>query len=275
MKSICLLMAMLYCSSIFAQTNYFPPSGNAGIGTGASPAAPLHIKNGVQELMFGTGTSSSGYILSMGANDDAANFSLNSKVRGFAFKNLNWNGIERKLLTISTEGHLEIAGVFKSTATVAFFGPGTAADSSNITLKRGIFLDNGASTAWDMFTLQNASGVQFKVAGNGNVGIGANPNSYKLAVNGIIAGRRVKVTQETWADFVFHSNYQLPALSEVENYIRENQHLPGIPTEKQVKEEGVDLGEMNKLLLQKIEEQMLYIIQLNKKVQELSAKIKD
>lgn len=278
MKPITLMIAaMLYTAHIFAQTptNTFPTNGYAGIGT-TTPAAPLHIKNGQQELMLGTGANNSGYVLSVGVNDDATNFSLNSKVRGFAFKNLNWNGDERKLLTISPEGHLEITGILKSTASVAFFGPGMADENSNSTSKRGIYVDNGANTSWELLTLQNTAGVQLTVKGNGNVGIGTrNHKDYKLAVEGTIGGRRVKVTQESWADFVFHRNYQLPALSEVEDYIRENQHLSGIPTEKQVKEEGIDLGEMNKLLLQKIEEQMLYIIQLNKQVQELSARIKN
>lgn len=71
--------------------------------------------------------------------------------------------------------------------------------------------------------------------------------------------------------FIPTINYRL--LSDVADYIEKNAHLPDIPTEKEVKENGVDLGEMNKLLLQKIEEQMLYIIQLNKRVQELSLKV--
>ena len=113
-------------------------------------------------------------------------------------------------------------------------------------------------------------------AGDGNVGIGTlNPKNYKLAVEGTIGARRVKVSQESWADFVFHPDYQLPALSVVAGYIGKNAHLPGIPTEKEVKDNGVDLGEMNRLLLQKIEEQMLYIIQLNKQVQELSQLVKN
>lgn len=99
----------------------------------------------------------------------------------------------------------------------------------------------------------------------GNLGLGTlNPGNYKLAVEGTIGARRMKIMQGSWADFVFHPDYQLPALSEVECFIKENKHLPEIPSEKDVERDGVDVGDMNKKLLQKIEELTLYIIELKK-----------
>lgn len=99
----------------------------------------------------------------------------------------------------------------------------------------------------------------------GNLGLGTlNPGNYKLAVEGTIGARRVKVLQSSWADFVFHPDYKLPALSEVESFIKENKHLPEIPSEKDVERDGVDVGDMNRKLLQKIEELTLYIIELKK-----------
>jgi hypothetical protein len=110
----------------------------------------------------------------------------------------------------------------------------------------------------------------------GNVGIGTTaPGSNKLAVEGTIGARKVKVTQGTWADFVFHPDYQLPALQEVEKYIKTNQHLPEIPSAAEVQKEGLDLGEMNKKLLQKVEELTLYLIGMEKKMQQMQAEIKD
>ncbi|PSL44630.1 hypothetical protein CLV51_1052 [Chitinophaga niastensis] len=118
-----------------------------------------------------------------------------------------------------------------------------------------------------MFINSVSSGNILMVNGGGNVGIGTNTtNGYKLAVNGIIGARRVKVEQITWADFVFQSNYELPSLQYVENFIQKNNHLPDIPSAQQVKEDGLDLGEMNKQLLQKVEELTLYIIELNKRM---------
>lgn len=108
---------------------------------------------------------------------------------------------------------------------------------------------------------------------SGNVGIGTTtPGTYKLAVEGTAAVRRLKVTQQsTWSDFVFQSDYQLPPLNEVENYINTNKHLSGIPSAVDVQKEGFDVGEMNKLLLQKVEELTLYMIEMKKEIDQLKA----
>ncbi len=114
------------------------------------------------------------------------------------------------------------------------------------------------------------------ITNSGNVGIGTlTPNAYKLAVEGTLGARRIKVTsQPNWADFVFHPDYKLPALTDVEQFIQKNGHLPEIPTAAEVNENGVDVGEMNKLLLQKVEEMTLYLIQQQKEINELRRLIK-
>jgi len=104
---------------------------------------------------------------------------------------------------------------------------------------------------------------------DGSVGIGTTTPQAKLAVNGDIFSKKVKVTQTGWPDFVFHQDYKLPSLQEVANYIKTNQHLPEIPSAAEVEKEGLDLGEMNKKLLQKIEELTLYIIELENRVEKM------
>lgn len=107
----------------------------------------------------------------------------------------------------------------------------------------------------------------------GSVGIGTlTTGDYKLAVEGTIGARKIKVTQQPWADYVFDENYKRLSLAELENYIKANHHLPGIPTETEVRKDGVDLGEMNKKLLEKIEELTLYLIELKKEVEILKKK---
>ncbi len=104
---------------------------------------------------------------------------------------------------------------------------------------------------------------------NGSLGIGTtNPNGWKLAVNGKIRAKEVKV-EANWADYVFEDNYDLPTLQEVETHIKEKGHLQNIPSAQEVAENGIELGEMNKLLLEKIEELTLYTIQQEKEIKEL------
>ncbi|CAL2083193.1 hypothetical protein [Tenacibaculum sp. 190524A05c] len=98
----------------------------------------------------------------------------------------------------------------------------------------------------------------------GNVGIGtANPDE-KLAVNGTIHAKEVRVDLNNWPDYVFESTYKLPTLEEVEQQIKEKGHLPNIPSAEEVEKNGAQLGEMNKKLLEKIEELTLYTIQQEK-----------
>ncbi|ELR68658.1 hypothetical protein C900_00169 [Fulvivirga imtechensis AK7] len=78
--------------------------------------------------------------------------------------------------------------------------------------------------------------------------------------------------QSSWPDYVFEENYNLTPLQDLEIYLKENKHLPGIPDAKTVEEEGVKLGEMNAKLLEKVEELTLYIIELEKRIKSLENK---
>lgn len=102
----------------------------------------------------------------------------------------------------------------------------------------------------------------------GKVGIGkVETGTHKLAVDGTIGAREIVVEIGDWSDFVFKPDYELKDLEEVESFINENNHLPDIPSEKEVLENGIRLGEMDAKLLQKIEELTLYMIEQNKKIE--------
>jgi len=94
----------------------------------------------------------------------------------------------------------------------------------------------------------------------------------RLEVNGELFAQAITVTLEDFPDYVFSSTYKLKSLPEIEEYIVKNGKLPNIPSEDEVKERGLNLGEMQSKLLEKIEEMTLHMIQMQKRIDELEAK---
>lgn len=108
---------------------------------------------------------------------------------------------------------------------------------------------------------------------SGNVGIGTMPNSvHRMSVNGSIRSKEI-IVETGWSDFVFEDGYQLASLEEVEAYILKHRHLKDIPSAEDVEKNGVSLGRMNQLLLMKIEEMTLYLIDANKRINELELEV--
>jgi chitodextrinase len=108
---------------------------------------------------------------------------------------------------------------------------------------------------------------------SGNVGIGTMPsNTYRMSVNGSIRSKEI-IVETGWSDFVFEDDYNLASLEEVEAYIIKHRHLKDIPSAVEVEKNGISLGNMNKLLLMKIEELTLYIIEANKNIKSLEQEV--
>ena len=127
--------------------------------------------------------------------------------------------------------------------------------------------------------------ILLRILSNGNVGIGtANPDE-KLTVKGKIHVEEVRVDLSVPADYVFQKyytgfsplkkDYKMPTLEDVEVFIKENHHLPEVPSAKQIKEEGLNLKQMTVLLLQKVEELTLYTIEQEKRIKALQKKQKN
>jgi len=103
----------------------------------------------------------------------------------------------------------------------------------------------------------------------GTVGIGTVANSlYRFSVNGTVRSTEV-VVETGWADYVFEKNYRLMPLDEVEKFILQNKHLPNIPSAKEIEEKGLQLGDTQKRMMEKIEELTLYVIELKKEIENL------
>lgn len=130
----------------------------------------------------------------------------------------------------------------------------------------------GTNTPSELFEVNGNTKVTGNSIIDGNVGIGSDltdPTNapYKLCVNGFVRAKKV-VVETTWSDFVFDKKYKLKTLEELEQYIKTNGHLPEIPSAEEVETKGGDVGELLKLQMQKIEELTLYIIDINKKLEE-------
>ena len=152
---------------------------------------------------------------------------------------------------------------------------GTLYSTGNI-YATGIYV-NGNSITDAGFEFWNKVGTNIWNRSD-NVGIGVdlskNPNNYRLGVKGKIGAQEVQIENNslTWSDFVFKDDYKLITLEELEHYIKVNKHLPEIPTEAEVRKDGLLVSEMNAKLLQKVEELTLYVIELKKEVEALKKK---
>ncbi len=126
--------------------------------------------------------------------------------------------------------------------------------TANEVCTAGVWSKNGATLYYD--------------AGNVAVNTDVAPVGYAFAVKGKIIAEEIKVQVFPWADFVFKEDYNLPTLAQVEQHIKEKGHLQYIPSAKEVAKNGIQLGEINSKLLQKIEELTLYTIQQQKELQQ-------
>jgi hypothetical protein len=140
----------------------------------------------------------------------------------------------------------------------------------------GVFPNGGGTVCTEIRNARFNIANQLLMNEIGNVGIGTNGlTTAKLAVNGLIRGKEIKVeTSNFWPDYVFKPEYQLQSLAQTEQYIQENGHLPEIPKASEIESDGIPLGKMNALLLKKIEELTLHLIEKDKEITEINKVLK-
>jgi hypothetical protein len=115
----------------------------------------------------------------------------------------------------------------------------------------------------------NAGINRFVINPTGNIGVGTTAPDEKLTVNGKIKANEIRVNGAGAPDYVFEDGYKVATLETLEGYIKANKHLPEVPSAKEFERDGMAIGEMNKLLLKKIEELTLHVIEMNKRVEKL------
>ena len=179
-------------------------------------------------------------------------------------QNVSWSSSDTSIVTVNSG---LVTAVAEGNALITV----TTADGGFTSQTSAVVTDPNNPTMGGNWSL--SSGNAYRLTGN--VGIGTtnpvptsgDPN-YKLAVKGKIRAEEIKV-ETGWADYVFFKDYKLPTLEEVEKHIQEQGHLINIPSAAEVEANGIELGEMNKLLLEKVEELTLYIIEMKHEINEL------
>jgi hypothetical protein len=224
---------------------YNTNTGNVGIGTGTEfvPTEKFHINNGSNTAGFMCESAYTGTTLKA-----IGNFRMKNTATGDLF-NISF----RK----NTTGHEMVQSCYDANTSswLAFV-------YFNYTTRKYEMRDG-------IIDAEFKNTGKFLINSIGNVGIGTSDPTEKLSVNGNIKCKQVEVTLTGWSDFVFDDDYSLMSLAELETFINENNHLPGVPSTEEVMTNGNNLGEMDAILLQKIEELTLYMIELKKENEQL------
>jgi hypothetical protein len=215
--------------------------GNVGIGT-ASPSAKLHISN--------NGSSSS----------PTSPYSGDLIIQGNPGNRTSTTGASLEFVIPANTDGSNPWGQARIIAVAGSSNTYNATGKMILGTRRSFDKGTGSGTAWNY-------GDDVVIDGAGNVGIGTTtvPLGYKMAVAGNAIAESITVKlQANWPDYAFKKNYGLMPLTDLKAYVDKNQHLPEVPTAEQVKKDGINLGEMNTLLMKKVEELTLYLIEKDK-----------
>jgi len=247
-------------NSLPSATNVFPPSGNTGIGT-ISPNRPIHVVGDARA----TGNIRSGDTVAIDTGRRLLVADGTAGTPAFRFSAENGVGMYRAgsndLRLVTAGGNrLRFTNSYVRSYVRHRFADGTAGSpglnfASNT--NTGIWRPAGRIIGF------STNGTErIRINENGYLGIGTKSPTDELSINGDFQTREIIITQQSsdWPDYVFDPDYMLKGLLELEAFIAENRHLPEIPAAREINEQGQNLGEIQRLLLKKIEELTLYMI---------------
>ena len=264
MKKILAIFVLVLVSAMsYAQwsggtgNQYLLTTGNVGIGvSGASLTGDLMVTDaaGPASFVLNTTTTPTGSsTFTLGQYDMRFNGTTGDFYRNVLRKNM-------------VNGHIEMLQTLRSSATSQTLNfLWVDLDAAKFEMQAGIIDAE----------FKNSGNTLFNQTGAVGIGMGATPipAGAKLAIGGKVVCKEVEVTLTGLPDFVFNSDYKLRSLYDVENFINANKHLPDVPSEKEVLANGMNLGDMNAVLLLKVEELTLYMIDLKKENDALKARV--
>lgn len=221
--------------------NTYFNSGNVGIGSG-DPKEKLEVEGTGRFVTTNTGLN---YLIKIGSN---THHKGNAAGIGFDPEGYNDAYLNRIKTAIVVEGD------------------GSGWSRGNLHILQANNSENIPATLSD---------AVFTIDRYGKVGIGTTTPKNKLSVNGTIWAKEVKVTLADAADWVFEDDYKLRSLNEVETFVKDNKHLPDVPSADEFRENDMNIAKMNNVLLQKVEELTLYLIEQNKLNQAQQQKIEE
>lgn len=271
-------------------------NGNVGFGED-SPIAPIHLSGEgsageLNLLIQNTGTNGARTFLSAFSGKSSIqtdkDFTICTNGGGWSDKMILTNAGSVGIGTMAPVTKLHIAGAVRiDGAGGGVIGSGNGSrlefSSGTVTAIEENWGLNFIGNDQNPVKVRNAAllvgytsntagyGTQGNLLVQGNVGIGTTAPDEKLTVNGVVHTKEVRVDMDVpeAPDYVFKADYDLRSLAEVEQYIRQHEHLPEIPSAQEMSENGLDLKEMNLLLLKKVEELTLYIISQQKQIDAL------
>jgi hypothetical protein len=302
-KIICFTALIMAFNNVSAQNNVYPTSGNTGLGF-TNPTAKLDVyvpgnatmQSGIRLTTPSSFSSTSNintlFHLRKAGRDKGQYYSqFVVKTNGNVGVGVNYNdpilNNKRMVITDNNPNALDLnvrgfalidgknASLLLGATGGESFGQWGIEYNEYATVKGLNF--------WKPAGSNNFGNYYMFLTDTGKVSIGLDPNvagtyngDFKLYVAKGIMTEKVKVTLRSssdWSDYVFEDDYNLLSLDNVEKHIKENGHLPNVPSAEEVAKEGIDVAKMDAKLLEKIEELTLYVIEQNKRIKALEAKL--